>query len=751
MSFKKFYSKDPESELKIDAVYHEEKCMNKDDVFITYVEPDKFNKAILAKSFVQNKYNKNGNIRIIKLEEKNKYMCFDTDDKKSNDHVSSIMKKYGIKDNCYPSISNYFKHDVGENSYKHHYWFVTDKPITSHVHVNNTLLDVWGPNGRDTSHPWLKKIYHLDGIDSDNDSTRIIYEPNVEGLYLDTNKTYPILTDEIYNDVMNININKGIFSNKEQVPSCIFHNDCIAFEKNLKFKMNNNKDKDVVIENKNKKSIPSLLQNIFEKIDNKKYYYELKYKNYDDTTMSLYNYRPYTSDRIAPLEFLNAIEVWAKIVNVYDGDTFYAIFEMPQEPIRKYRIRVTNNRSNVNNVNNVNKSYYINAAEVDSKNCNEKTKAFECKKIVEDIILNKIVRLKIYGTDHYGRITADVYINDDDTFLSEYMIQNKYYEKVNLHVYNVKKISEPSELLQHIKQKNIEFKRDGYSAMSSFHKKKLQDYLKKNPNSDPLVYDDYCYGIICCVNTSNHNGPLIATIRMRNASNYVSLPKGHSENSESDIEAAIRETREEIGIDASKYIHPSLYITSKYTIAIPMRDPMWKMQKDYPDESKRPICVYYKEVKFFLAVFPEILELKPQPEEILECKWIPLSTLKKETHPEFRKPITEFFNSKNVKSKLNTTHVSDSTYTNASLKNKKILPTFLEKVFKKKNQDATESKPPLESKPLPESKPQFNIDPFHFFHKQKTSEPLKDKPLQLENQNDEPTPKKRIFSLLKKK
>ena len=238
---------------------------------------------------------------------------------------------------------------------------------------------------------------------------------------------------------------------------------------------------------------------------------------------------------------------------------------------------------------------------------------------------------------------------------------------------------------------------------------------------------------------------------MRNASNYVSLPKGHSENSESDIEAAIRETREEIGIDASKYIHPSLYITSKYTIAIPMRDPMWKMQKDYPDESKRPICVYYKEVKFFLAVFPEILELKPQPEEILECKWIPLSTLKKETHPEFRKPITEFFNSKNVKSKLNTTHVSDSTYTNASLKNKKILPTFLEKVFKKKNQDATESKPPLESKPLPESKPQFNIDPFHFFHKQKTSEPLKDKPLQLENQNDEPTPKKRIFSLLKKK
>jgi len=744
MSFKKFYSKDPESELKIDAVYHEEKCMNKDhDVFITYVEPDKLNKATLSKDYFQNKsrYNKSGNIRIFKLEEKKKYMCFDTDDKKSNDHVSSIMKKYGIKDNCYPSISNYFEHDIGDNSYKHHYWFVTDKPITSHIHVNNTLLDVWGPNGRDTNHSWLKKVNYRDyNIDSDNDSNRIIFEPNVEGLYLDTNKTYPILTDEIYNDLMNININKGIFSNKKQVPSCIFHNDCIAFEQNLKSKMNNNKDKDVVIENKNKKSIP-IFKNIFEKTDNKKYYYELKYKNYDNTTMYLYN-RSYSLDRIAPLEFLNAIEVWAKIVNVYDGDTFYAIFEMPQEPIRKYKIRLTNN--NTSNVNNVNKSYYINAAEVDSKNHNEKMKACQCKKIVEDMILNKIVRLKIYGSDHHGRILANVYINDDDTFLSEYMIQNKYYEKVNFNSYNVKKISEPSELLQHIK-KNIEFKRDGYSAMSSYHKKKIQDYLKKNPNLDPLVFDDYAYGLICCVNTSNDNDPLIASITSISMDGgSLSLPKGHSEDSESDIEAAIRETREEIGIDASKYIHPSLYITSKYTTASPMRDAMWKMQKDYPDESKRPICVYYKEVKFFLAVFPEILELKPQPEEILECKWIPLSTFKKETYPEFRKTITEFFNSKNIKSKLNTTHVSDSTSTNASLKNKKILPTFLEKVFKKKNQDATESKLP------PESKPQFNKDSFHFFHKQKTSEPLK-KPLQLENQNDEPTPKKQIFSLFKKK
>jgi len=118
------------------------------DVFITHVDVDKNEtkkfKEKIASEYYQNKlrYKKNGNIRILNLEEKKKYMCFDADDKKSNDHVSSIMKKYGIKDNCYPSISNYFNHSKGENSHKYHYWFVTDKRITSHIHVNNTSLDV---------------------------------------------------------------------------------------------------------------------------------------------------------------------------------------------------------------------------------------------------------------------------------------------------------------------------------------------------------------------------------------------------------------------------------------------------------------------------------------------------------------------------------------------------------------------------------------------------------------------------------
>jgi 8-oxo-dGTP pyrophosphatase MutT (NUDIX family) len=360
------------------------------------------------------------------------------------------------------------------------------------------------------------------------------------------------------------------------------------------------------------------------------------------------------------------------------------------------------------------------------------------------MILHKIVRLKLYGSDLYGRILADVYINDDESSLTETLLQNKYYKKVNFFSYRGykrnKKISEPSELLEHvIRKKNTEFRRDGYSPMSSYHKKQLQDYLTKNPNAEPLELNDNSYGVICCVKTNNLNDPLIATIRMCNASNYLSLPKGHREKSESDVESAIRETREEIGIDASKYIHPNLYTNIKYTFVYPMYNHEWKLHKEYPDESKRPFCVCYKEVKFFLAVFPEILELKPQPKEVLECKWNPLSTFKKETSADYSKMITDFFKSKNVKSKLHTAHASDSTFTTiASSKNKTMLPMFLEKVLKKNNQ----------SKP----KPQFNIlDRFYLFNKKKSSEPSNDEQLQEQNKKDEPLIQtKKLFGFLKK-
>jgi len=144
-----------------------------------------------------------------------------------------------------------------------------------------------------------------------------------------------------------------------------------------------------------------------------KKYYELKYKNYDKYSLPWCNAKAW-DETVKVNTWSNSIDVWAKIVDVYDGDTFFAIFEMFQQPACMYAIRLID----------------IDAPELDSKNCNERIKAYESKKVVEDMILDKIVHLKLYGSDIYARILGDVY-DDDDMSLNEYLIQNKYCRGLN--------------------------------------------------------------------------------------------------------------------------------------------------------------------------------------------------------------------------------------------------------------------------------------------------------------------------------
>ena len=66
----------------------------------------------------------------------------------------------------------------------------------------------------------------------------------------------------------------------------------------------------------------------------------------------------------------------------------------------------------------------IDTPELRSKNTKEIKKANEAKKVVEYMILNKIVYLKLEGEDKYGRILANIYINNIN--LNQYLIENKY-------------------------------------------------------------------------------------------------------------------------------------------------------------------------------------------------------------------------------------------------------------------------------------------------------------------------------------
>jgi endonuclease YncB( thermonuclease family)/8-oxo-dGTP pyrophosphatase MutT (NUDIX family) len=419
-----------------------------DGVFYHYINFDKcktnrdikYEKTHLKLQLNVNNDSENKNIRWYYIQSLKKYVCFDTDDKKSNDLMKMIMKKYNINGNCYPSISNYFKPEIEDNRHKYHYWFETDLPITSHIHMNNTLLDVWGPKcyytnvdmffSKDSSRPLT--------LGKNGEDYRIIFEPNVPGNYLDTSKKYPCLTSEIYNEIMNININAGLFSKKEKAPSCLLHDNCIDFE---------------------------------------------RFKNLEEN-------------------------------------------------------------------------------------------GFMC---------------------------------------------------------------------------------DGYPQLSDHYKKILNDHQSYRVNKATPIIHDLSRGVICCVNVDGSKDPFIVALRMNKegrVSNSWGLPKGHPSLNETEINNAVREMREETGVDVCKYVHEDAYFSEKYTFVAPMHHDRWKMHSNYPNESKRPLCIHYKEVKYFLAVLPEKVELTPQPQEVLECKWIRLSEFKKLTYPSTNTLLTPFIESKKVKSKL---------------------------------------------------------------------------------------------------
>jgi hypothetical protein len=113
------------------------------------------------------------NVLVYKLDETG-LVCFDTDDKASNDYVSEVMTKYNIPANRNRSVSNVFNPEEGENAHKFHYWFRTEKKLEKRIQINGTKLDL------------LTK--------------EIVFEPIVEGQF--EVQYAPMLTDEIYNEIM---------------------------------------------------------------------------------------------------------------------------------------------------------------------------------------------------------------------------------------------------------------------------------------------------------------------------------------------------------------------------------------------------------------------------------------------------------------------------------------------------------------------------------------------------------------------
>lgn len=121
------------------------------------------------------------------------------------------------------------------------------------------------------------------------------------------------------------------------------------------------------------------------------------------------------------LEYLRDIEykdtvgfvppiISGKVIKVYDGDTITIASKLPnsETPIYRFSVRLL----------------AIDSAEIHGKTPNEKKEAILARDALHGLIFGRMVHLKNVSTEKYGRILADVYL--DDLHINQWMLTNNY-------------------------------------------------------------------------------------------------------------------------------------------------------------------------------------------------------------------------------------------------------------------------------------------------------------------------------------
>lgn len=99
-----------------------------------------------------------------------------------------------------------------------------------------------------------------------------------------------------------------------------------------------------------------------------------------------------------------------KVIKVYDGDTITIASKLyPESPIYRFSVRLRG----------------IDTPEIRTNNENERLHALAAKRFVESKTLNKIVMLEDVKTEKYGRLLADVYM-EDGTCLNTLLIDSGF-------------------------------------------------------------------------------------------------------------------------------------------------------------------------------------------------------------------------------------------------------------------------------------------------------------------------------------
>lgn len=99
-----------------------------------------------------------------------------------------------------------------------------------------------------------------------------------------------------------------------------------------------------------------------------------------------------------------------QVIKVYDGDTITIASKMPylESPMYRFSVRLNG----------------IDTPEIKGKNADEKEIAKKARDELSALIMNKTVTLKNVQSEKYGRILAEVYL--EDVCVNDWMIEKKF-------------------------------------------------------------------------------------------------------------------------------------------------------------------------------------------------------------------------------------------------------------------------------------------------------------------------------------
>jgi len=101
---------------------------------------------------------------------------------------------------------------------------------------------------------------------------------------------------------------------------------------------------------------------------------------------------------------------YGKVIKVYDGDTITIASKMPfpDSPVYRFRVRLRD----------------IDSPEIRGNTAHEKHLAIVARDALHEKIFDKIVKIKNRGTEKWGRLLADIYVNDLN--INKWMIEQGY-------------------------------------------------------------------------------------------------------------------------------------------------------------------------------------------------------------------------------------------------------------------------------------------------------------------------------------